>query len=184
MNIISLHRGMGGGRTSAFMTGYGAAFADCLLMIAGMSGAKHFLEHFHFFTPMKWVGAALLIFMALKILFHKPDPDRKDPQVKSRGLMGSFLIGIIVVLGNPATVLLWLMASGFLLTRFPQLHHWPVTLSFPIAFLAGALSWFSILAFILLRKVKGLKENTLHVLSRFSAVALLAALLFLIFGKI
>ena len=184
INIIALHRGMRGGRASAFVTGYGAAFADVLLMIAGMSGAKPFLEHFHFFTPMKWVGACMLIFMALKILFHKPAPDMKDPEVKTRGLAGSFLIGMIVVLSNPAVILLWLMASGMLLVHFPQLHHWPMALSFPAAFLLGAMLWFGILAFVLLSKVKGLKENTLHLLSRFSAVALLIALFFLIFEKI
>lgn len=133
---------------------------------------------------MKWLGALMLIFMALKILFHRPVADIKDPEVKSRGLTGSVLIGMIVVLGNPAVILLWIMASGFILARFPQIYFWPVILAFPLFFLLGAMVWFSILALVLLRKVRGWSENTLHLLSRFSAVALLGALIFLIFEKI
>ena len=184
INIISLHRGMRGGRASALVTGLGAATADALLMIAGMSGAKPFLEHFQFWGPMKWVGGSMLIFMALKILFHKPAQNIKDPEVKSRGLTGSFLIGLIVVLANPAVIILWLMASGLILAHFPSTHAWPFLLSFPIAFVAGAMAWFAVLSFVLLGHVKTWSENTLHLLSRCSAVALLGALIFLIFEKV
>lgn len=184
VNIIALHRGMHKGRSSALSVGLGAAFADVVLLIAGMCGAHPFLDHFHFWKPMKWVGAGVLFFSALKILFHKPLKNVKEPHTKGRGLPGSFLMGLAVVMGNPAVILMWLMASGFLMAHFPETHSFPGLLLFPVAFLFGASAWFLFHASVVLKKIKTWGEGSLHLLSRISAVALLGALLFLILKKI
>lgn len=182
INIIALHRGFDYGRTAAFTTGLGAAIADCLLMVAGVTGAKSFLIDSGLWAPMKAVGAVMICLMALKILFHRPSGKIKDPQVRQRGLAGSLLIGVLIVAGNPAVILLWVMGSGLLLTHFPQIHSSGLTLlSFALSFFAGSVLWFTVLAAVLLRKMQGWGEKTLHTLSRFSAAALLAALFFFVF---
>ncbi len=178
INIIALHHGISRGRTAAFVTGAGSALADSLLMVAGLSGAQSILEHFHILTPMKIMGAVMILVMALKILFHQGG-EVKDPTERRKGLTGSFLIGLAVVLGNPAMIFLWFLGSGMMLAHFPNLDSEIEIFFFAVSFFSGALLWFAVLSLVLLRKVETWSEKTLHILSRFSAAALLAALIFL-----
>ncbi len=182
INIISLHRGMQRGPTAVMATGLGAAIADCVLMVAGVMGAQATVAKFQ--VPMKWAGGLMLTFMALKILFHKPSMNTKDPDVKTRGLLGSFLIGLIVVLGNPAVILIWIMASGMVVAHFEAARGPHAIYIFPLSFVAGAAGWFTILSTVLLPRVKSWGEKPLHILSRVCAVALMIALIFLISKKI
>ena len=183
LNLIVLHRGIRKGRSSAFMTGAGAALSDFILLLVGFSGARSFLKHFPFWNQLKWAGIAMLFLMALKILFHKPVLLAHEPAVKNRRLASSFLIGLIMVLGNPAMAFLWIMASAYLLAHFPEAHAFLFQMIFSFAFLAGALLWFLILAVNILPTVKTWSEGTLHLLSRLSAGLLLMALFFLVFKK-
>lgn len=183
LNLIILHRGMRKGRTSAFMTGAGAALSDFLLLLLGFSGGRSFLKHFQFWNELKWAGIIMLFVMALKILFHKPVLRAHEPEVKNRRLASSFFIGLIMVLGNPAVVFVWIMAAASLLAHFPQAHHFSFQMIFGGGFLAGSLLWFLILAVNIMPAVKTWNDRTLHLFSRISAVLLLAALVFLVFKK-
>lgn len=63
------------------------------------------------FTVIRWLGAAYLVFLAIRLLLVRPEVTDL-PKCQSRGTgtrgTGAFLAGFLVTLGNPKTILFYL----------------------------------------------------------------------------
>src|SRR3989338_1074853 len=183
INIIGIHRGLERGRRGPLLVGLGATTADFIIILIAFAGATPLLHHHHFWAVAKWFGIAILLFTSCRILFHKkksPDPDEKI----KRGPARSFMIGLLVVGGNPAIYLMWIGIIGLLMAH---LHSGLPSLQFRLLFLggfwAGCMSWFTVLSFFILRHIRQWGEDRLHLIARLSAGFLLIAACVLIFKK-
>ena len=181
INVVAVHRGLARGWIAAFLVGCGATLGDALLIFAAFSGARPLLSRHEFWLPLKWIGIATLFILVLKILFHRHTEVKEEP---ARGNQTkNFLIGLVIVIGNPAVLLLWAGITTFILTHFPALQPPFMHLIFVAEFFAGSILWFFLLSLVLLPRIRKWGEGRLEVISKFSAGALLLALLYAIFGK-
>lgn len=181
-NLISLHRGVNYGRRAAFWTGVGAIIGDVIWITVAFAGAKTVLNYHHHLQHFKWLGIITICFAGLRILFHNPKKIQAETKMQHDPGKSVF-VGLLIVGGNPALLILWLGIIGFVLTYVPDATHPMFHFWFVTGFMSGGMSWFSLLALVLLPQVKRWKEDKLHLISKVSAVLLLAAAVFLIFKK-
>ncbi len=182
INILSIHRGLEKGRSGPILVGLGAAFADSLIIFAASAGAAPLMDHPHFWTISKWFGITAVFLVSLRILFHKSK--FKDPlEKKTRGPAQSFVMGFIVVVSNPAVYLLWAAAVSLIILHFQDIRIWKLRIFFLAGFFFGCFSWFSILAFFILKHIREWGESKLHLISRVCAVLLLTGAVLLMFKK-
>ena len=182
INIVGIHRGLERGRSGPFLVGLGATLADLFIILIAFAGAAPLLRLHHFWPVAKWFGIATILFASFRILFHKTK-FREPSEKKDRGPGKSFMLGLIVVGGNPAIYLMWIGIISFIVTHFgrPTIQFHAL---FLLGFFTGCMAWFSILAFFILGHIRHWGENRLHLISRISAVFLLITAVMLIFEKI
>lgn len=183
INIVGIHRGIERGRSGPLLVGLGATTADIIIILIAFAGAAPLLHHHRFWAVAKWFGIATLLFTSFRILFHKTafqDPAEKKPRSQAR----SFVMGLILVGGNPAVYLMWIGVISLILAHFHMdFPSFRFRFLFVTGFFAGCMLWFSILSFFILGHIRQWGENRLHLISRLSAVLLLLAAGFLIFEK-
>ncbi len=182
INIIGIHRGLERGRSGPLLVGLGATVADLFIILIAFAGATPLLHQHHFWAVAKWFGIATILFASFRILFHKTkfqDPTEK----KRRNPTKSFVMGLIVVGGNPAIYLMWIGIISFMMTHLQGMPTLEFRFLFLTGFLGGCMAWFTILSFFILGHIRQWGENRLHLISRLSAVFLLIAAIVLIFEK-
>lgn len=180
VNLVSIHRGLKRGKTSAFLVGAGAACGDILFMAVAFAGVDPLLDHPQLWIPLKYLATCIIFVIGLQILFHRPK-GRAEPEIKNYNPTKNFFIGFFLVVTNPAVFLLWVGVISFIMTHFPEAESEVIKLKILGGFFAGALGWFLILALVLLPKIRQWGDAALHYLSRLSAVILLLAAVILIF---
>lgn len=81
------------------------------------------------FEALKWLGAAYLVFIGLRMIFRRAAPEDRPPQAR-----GGFVEGLVTQLANPKAIV-------FFTALLPQFidPHGPVTLQF---FVLGVISIF------------------------------------------
>ncbi len=181
INLVSIHRGIERGRTASFLVGFGATTADMIFILIAL-GAGSFLDRPQWWTPLKWIGIVTLFSVGLHIILKKR-PREPSLLKKKKNPTKNFLIGFLIVIGNPAVFLLWLGIMSFILTHFSGssiLRFHPL---FLIGFLFGSLTWFLILSFGILYQVENWGEKGFQIFEKVCALLLLVAGLFLIFEK-
>ncbi len=183
INIIGIHRGLARGKTAPLLIGLGATTAELIIILIAFAGATPLLHHPHFWAVAKWFGITTLLFTSFSILFHKKNFKNPDEKIE-RGPARSFVIGLMLVGGNPAIYLMWIGMIGLLMGH---LHLSLASLQFRLLFVggffAGCMSWFAILSFFILDHIRQWGEDRLHLISRLSAALLLIAAGVLIFEK-
>ena len=182
INTLSIHRGLERGRTASFCVGWGAVMADLFFVFLGLTGAHALLDHHEVWIIAKFLGTATLIGVGLKIFFEKPVP-KKERHRKKRSPTQSFILGFVVVAGNPSLLFMWIGLISFLATHFPDADLVASKLVFLIAFFIGGSFWFFILSVFILRHIREWGEERLHWISRISAMAMLLAGCILVFER-
>lgn len=183
INLICLHRGLQHGRRAAFWIGAGAIIGDVIWMSIAFAGAKTVLAYEQYWKYLKWLGVATICLAGLKILFHNSHAQPKDP-LSAPNHGKNFLVGLLMVVSNPAFLIVWIGIVSFVLAYVPGASHPAYHFWFVLGFILGGTLWFLLLSCVLLVKVRQWKEERLHLISKISAVLLLAAAVFLIFKKI
>jgi threonine/homoserine/homoserine lactone efflux protein len=184
INLLAIQRGISRGRTAALLVGCGAVTADLIFLWGGFTGAKPLLAHPETWGVIRIAGIAILLILAARAYFIHGKPRPSAEKVISRNPTRNFLVGFLVVLGNPAVFFLWLGVVSFVVGHFPEAHHPNFKWYFIIGFVIGSLAWFGPLAFLLLKKIKEWDETHLQFLSRLSAAVLVLVAILLIFEKI
>jgi threonine/homoserine/homoserine lactone efflux protein len=174
INVVAIHRGLKRGKMASFMVGIGAVAADLTQIFIALLGAASLIERLHWWASLKWLGITTIVLVALKILFHKSSAIVNESRQKLNPTK-NFLIGYLVVISNPALLLLWVGVMSFMLTHAPELRFFMMRLLFTCGFFAGGALWFLILSLIILPHIINWGETALHIISKISAVLLLAA---------
>ena len=180
INIIGIHRGLARGKSGPLLVGLGATTADFFMILIAFAGALPLVHNRSFWTVTKWFGIATILLASFRILFHKQkfnDPAQK----KKRSPTQSFIMGLVIVGGNPAIYLMWIGIISFMMTHLPHLSDPEFRPLFLAGFFAGSMAWFTLLSFFILDHIRQWGENRLHLISRLSAVFLLIAAIVLIF---
>ncbi len=183
INLIAIQKGIDARRRSAFFVGMGAAVADVIFIYLYFTGAGLVLSHRESWAIFKWIGILTIFAIALRLLLKK-QPPLDFAAKKKTGAKRYFIVGLVVVLTNPAVFLMWVGVMSFLLTHFPYIVERKAEWIFLGGFLAGAAAWFLILTFQMSRIMKNL-TNVGHLawIRRTIALGLLVAAVFLIFQE-
>lgn len=181
IDLIAIQRGLKRGRLAAFLVGCGAIVADMIFLSVGFTGTQPLLNHPEWWGIVRWIGIAVILALAIRGFWGHSKPRKQVEEVSKRNPTKNFLVGFLVVLTNPVVFLMWVGIIGFLRTDFPEAREPWFKEFFLGGFLIGAILWFIPLAFIFLKKLKGLSEENHSFLSRISAGMLILAALYLIF---
>jgi len=104
IGLLCIRRTLEYGPVVGFATGMGAAIADTLfgaIAAFGMSAAFTFLRGYE--TSIRLIGGIFLLVIATRTYNTRPKPPAEVPE--TRNLLASFVVGLIVTLTNPVTVI-------------------------------------------------------------------------------
>ena len=170
INLVALHRGIDRGRHAAFFVSIGAALADLVFALLALASANFLLTQLHIARAMKWMGVAILFGVGGRILLQGPPVEKE----RKRNPATNLLLGFLIVFFNPSLVVVWIGIVTFLHTHFPGARILDFRWIFLGGLLIGASVWALILSLIILHKARKLEEARLQMISRISALALLA----------
>lgn len=181
INLLAIQRGLRRGRVAALLVGAGAIVADMIFLWIGLTGTTPILEHPEWWGIIRWVGIAVILILAARVLFVHSKPSTELEEVQKRNPTKNFFVGFLVVISNPVVFLMWIATIGFLRAHFPEARTPWFKELFLSGFLVGGVLWFLPLAFIFLKKLTLWTEKNHTVLSHISGGVLIAVALFLIF---
>ena len=184
MNLIAIQRGISRGKMAAFLVGCGAVTADLIFLWGGFTGEKPLLAYPEAWGTIRAAGIIILLGLAARAYFVHGKSRKHVDKVVSRNPTRNFLVGFLIVLGNPVVLFLWIGVVSFVLGHFPESHDPNFKWYFLAGFVIGSLAWFGPLAFILLKKIKEWNEAHLQLLSRLSAAVLVLVAILLVFEKL
>lgn len=182
INLIAINKGLEHSRRSALSVGLGAACADLTFLYVFFRGAAPILRHYDSWMVLRWIGIAAVFFIGLQLLIKKPGI-RNVIRQKRRPIKRYFLLGYILVITNPAVFLAWVGVGSFIVTHFHQAAEPFFARKFLGGFLFGAMTWFVLVAFFLLNRIKTWSGTYLVMGSRITGAVLLAAGFILLLKK-
>ncbi|MEA1993142.1 MAG: LysE family transporter, partial [Euryarchaeota archaeon] len=144
-NIAVIKRGLKYGSLSAFFVGVGVVSADTTYLLLIYFGLSNFVD-MHLVKIIIWFfGALVLIYLgysSVKEYFEKINLE--DSKTKIEG--NSFIIGYMVNISNPMTIVWWVGVFGSVLSRSIQHVSQTMALLNSLTILIGVLSWHSLVA--------------------------------------
>lgn len=106
----SLASGM---KHSAFVV-LGIVTGDLIFLLFAIFGLATVAENLHgLFVVIKYIGAAYLIYLGVKLWFSRPEEIQINAAEDDRSWTSNFMAGLFITLGNPKVILFYL---GFLPT--------------------------------------------------------------------
>lgn len=112
-------RGLGGGFRGAFPMVLGLVVGDLVYLSFATFGLAAIAQRFGtVFLLIKYLGAAYLLYLAVKLWLAKPDPEQVRAEAAQRPLR-TVLAGLSLTLGNPKTMVFYL---ALLPTLIPLEH--------------------------------------------------------------
>ena len=184
INLISIHRGVERGPRTAFWIGLGAISADMIWITGAFAGAESLLTvHREWARHLKWLGICTIVLASLRILFHNVKVKAEAESEKKHGSSKDYLTGLLIVLGNPALLILWVGVVSFILTHITSAQENLFPFLFLVGFSLGGIFWFLILSLVLLPRIQKWTDQRFHIISKIFAVLLLIGAVILIFEK-
>jgi L-lysine exporter family protein LysE/ArgO len=181
IDLIAIQRGLKRGRLAAFLVGCGALLADMIFLAIGFTGTQPLLEHPEYWGIIRWVGIGVVLSLAARSFWAHGKPREQSEDVSRRNPTKNFFVGFLIVITNPVVFLMWVGIIGFLRTHFPEARTLWFRELFLGGFLIGAMLWFVLLAFFLLKKMRRWSEENHSFLHRVSSGTLVLVALYLIF---
>lgn len=176
INVTIVNEGARRGFVWALLIGLGAVVMEIVYCAIGFAG---FMAVFN--TPtaravIELVSFALMLFLGLKYSLAKvvpPTPHSVEVVEERLHPHSAFMIGFVRVLGNPATLLLWMAISAALVARGLVRPDAAGKTTFTLGVGLGSALWFLLLSYIIGRRHRRLPPRTLLIMSRVSGVILL-----------
>jgi L-lysine exporter family protein LysE/ArgO len=181
IDLIAIQRGLKRGRLAAFLVGCGAVLADMIFLAIGFTGTQPLLEHPEYWGIIRWLGIGVILSLAARSFWVHGKPRDQGEEVSKRNPTKNFLVGFLVVITNPVVFLMWVGIIGFLRTHFPEARTPWFKELFLGGFLVGAMLWFVLFAFFLLKKMQKWSERNHSFLHQISSGTLVLIALYLIF---
>ncbi len=184
IDLIVIQRGIRRGKVAAFLVGCGAVLGDIIFLWVALTSTEPILGHPEWWKLIRWIGIAVLFILAVRVYMDRGNSPEEIERVSKRNPTRNFLVGFLVVITNPAVLLIWIGVVGFLRANFTNETEttWFNEL-FLVGFAVGGALWFAPLAFIFLKKLEHWSESNHLVISKISSFVLVALALLLIFWE-
>ncbi|MDD5217362.1 MAG: LysE family transporter [Candidatus Omnitrophica bacterium] len=173
INLLAIQRGLKRGRTAAFLVGCGAVLGDLFFIWVSFTGAAPLVRNPLWWQTLRWIGVVTILALAIRAFLVHPKPIGQNV-ARKRNPTRNFILGFLVVVSNPAVFLVWIGVISFIVTHFPEGREMSFRWFFMPGFILGSFVWFVALAAFFLKKIKNWPEEHLRIVSRITAVMLLA----------
>ena len=180
VNLVAIHNGLRHERLGVLLTGLGATLADAIILGLGFVGIGRLLKEPGWLYAIKALSLATIATISARLFFYHPDRSTRTGDDK---WARSFLMGFLLVIGNPGIWVLWIATVSFLMTNVLKIQDGASKMLFIAGFFLGALIWFSLLGNVILKWVKTLEVHYLHWIPRIAASLLLLTGLILVIKK-
>lgn len=181
IDLLAIQRGLRRGKGAAFLVGCGAIAADMIFLAIGFAGTQPISEHPEWWGLIRWIGISVILVLAARVIFVHGKTPSEVSEVQQKDPTRNFLVGFLVVVTNPVVFLMWVWVIGLLRAHFPEARELWFREFFLAGFLIGSVSWFLLLAFVLLKKLSKWTKTNHTVVSYISGGVLVLIALFLIF---
>jgi len=103
-----LAKAMVEGTSRCFMLALGMTCSDIIYLTLACLGLATIAEHWSgLFTLIRWIGAAYLIWLGIKLFTSKPSVDNSAPAAGKRSSM-EFIQGFLISASNPKVILFYI----------------------------------------------------------------------------
>lgn len=145
VNVLCASRTLTGGKAKGILSGFGAAVADTIYgSVAGFSISFIINWLLKQLFWIRLIGGMLLITIGVIYYFKRP---KSLQEISSDESMGSdFATSFLLTLTNPTTILSFLGVLAVL--GLGHRRPWTLTIFLVLGIFAGAMIWWTILAFI------------------------------------
>ena len=170
--LLVLSYAISQGRRVALATVAGVALGDLIAMSASLAGLGALvLASATLFTALKWIGAAYLIYLGIRLFRSAPDASLADVEkVEQSRAVSVFTHAAAVTAMNPKSIVFFIaFVPQFIILDNPLLPQFSIL----VATFVG-LAAFNALAYALLADKLRAKITRPHVLARFGGGALVA----------
>lgn len=188
INLSILNEGAKRGFFWAFMIGLGGAVADSIYCTIGFAGFSHFFDHGIVKAALRVASFVFLLFLGFKYLLAptvKPHSRLEDASEKIESRLeqkfhphSAFMTGFIRVAANLGVLAAWLVVAATMLAQDWVADKFTAKAACVGGVFAGAVFWFTLLAFIVSRGHGKFSEKTLLRLQHLSGLCLIAAAIF------
>lgn len=184
IGVLCIQRTLNKGRLSGFVSGLGAAAADCFYaIVAGFSISVIIDSLVEYQVYLRIFGGLILLFMGYKLLITNPGVQlRKQLKKKRAGLFGDFFSIFGLTISNPITIFVFAAVfAGFGMVNKESQFVSVLILVFGV--LLGATLWWFALSSVVSIFRKKFKLRRMLMLNRIAGVLVIAFGLF-IFGTL
>jgi threonine/homoserine/homoserine lactone efflux protein len=157
--------------------------ADSFFLFLTLFGTRFFPFDPRAIYVTRWLSALILFGMGFHLLGHSPTLPPPNYE-KHHGLLQSFMAGFLLVICNPAILLLWMLVTGYLTLHFPNLHIYSFRILFLSGFLTGGLLWFYLLSHFILKQIRQLTQKHLRFMGRMTSFLLIATGCLILTGRV
>ncbi len=182
INLVAVQQGLEKGRSASFFVGLGSVCADLLILLGVLTGASAVIHDPKLWLIFKGTGIAAVFLLGFRILSKKPPA--VSAQKKKRNRAKNFLVGALLVVTNPAILVLWISVMSFILTQFSGRWILAFRWLFLAGFAAGGAAWFLILALAVIPHARKWKKDYVFLFSKITALALFVAGILILLKKI
>lgn len=188
INLTILNEGARRGFFWAFMIGLGGSVADSIYCVVGFAGFSQFFDHgivkafmqLASFVFLLFLGFRFLLAPTVKVHTRLDDASEKIEQriEKKFHPHSAFMTGFVRVLVNLGVLAAWIVVAATLLAHDWVADTFTAKASCVGGVFAGAVFWFTILAFIVSRGHGRFSEKTLLRLQHISGLCLIGTAVF------
>src|SRR3954454_21012956 len=172
VNSARLDKGIKNGFWHAWIVGAGSMIADGLFMLMVYLGMVHFLE-VPIIQIFLWLfGGFILIYSGIEALANMNSLTLTDSRGKD-SLFKCFVIGFIMSITSPLSILFWLGIYGSILAKTAQVNGTGMLLVYSSMIFLGLTLWDILIAALTTGFRNFLKIGTLRFISIISGVSLI-----------
>lgn len=175
INIEIIRRGLFQGFWSSLLVGAGGMTADCIIMFLMYQGLSYVLALDEVQLTLIVIGALVLTYTGLQSFIHQKEPEivMERHHLMEKGLMHSYVTGVLIAAFNPLNILFWLGIYGSVLSNSFNDENKIKAFLISSAIFIGIGLWNLNLALIIHFGKKSLSQNSLKWISATASLIIL-----------
>ena len=177
INVTIVHEGAKRGFRWAFFIGLGAVTMECIYSYIGFAGfSELFTNNKILRASIELISFILVLYLGIQFMRAKElstNPKTVEKIEEKLNHPAAFLTGFIRVLANPAVLLFWITISATFITHEWVEATWKGKSLCVLGVGCGALTWFTLLSYVMSLGHGKFSDRTLLRLSHISGICLL-----------
>lgn len=178
--VLVFARGIENRFRSGIAIATGGAIAEGIYACLAFWGFAKLLQEYTFVLPFSKIVAAIILF-TLGIIFWRTKEVKKQENEVQDSALGGFFLGFTITALNPTLIATWSAAATTLFSTGLIKLDTSFALPFGGAAIAGIISWFSLLLFLVYRFRDRFNEKTLTKIIRGMGVFVFAIGLYFLY---